>query len=223
MTSIFAFREDEGLRRFKLEVEGTPGGRILAKKPNCRMNMPNPSQPANGISFRLDDVNFQRVLVPIDFSVCTLETLRYARALMEKSGAVVDVLHVVQPGLGRHEAVMPGPGLIRTMIEGARQELKRLVGILWANEPRAAVSIRVREGRAHEVILCEARSTNASLIIMGMRNRSWLSGPLRRHTVKRVIQNSPCPVMVVRSGMTGSETNRNSRNGSSFKTEFSFG
>jgi len=202
VTSIFALREDEGLRRFKLEGEGAHDERILAKKTNYRMNTPNPSQSANGISLRLDDVNFQRVLVPVDFSVCTLETLRYAKTLVGKSGVVVDVLHVVQPSLGRNEAGMPGPGLIRIMIEGARQELKRLVGILWANEARAAVSIRVREGRADEVILHEAASTRASLIVMGMRNRSWLSGLLRRHTVKHVIQNAPCPVMVLRSGMT---------------------
>jgi len=166
------------------------------------MNAPKPSQPANAIGFRLDDVNFQRVLVPVDFSVCTLETLRYAKALVEKSGMVVDVLHVVKPSYGRNEAVMPAASLIRTLIEGARQELKRLVGILWANEARAAVSIRVREGRADEVILREASSTHASLIIMGMRDRSWLSGLLRRHTVKHVLQNAPCPVMVLRSGMT---------------------
>jgi nucleotide-binding universal stress UspA family protein len=172
------------------------------------MNAPNPSKPANGIGLRFDDVNFKRVLVPVDFSVCTLETLRYAKALVEKSGLVVDVLHVIQPSLGRHEAAVSGPGLIRTVVEGTRQELKRLVGVLWANESNVPVSIRVREGRADEVILREAGSTNASLIIMGMRNRSWLSGWLRRHTVKHVIQNSPCPVMVFRVGMTGSETKR---------------
>ena len=48
------------------------------------MNAPNPSKPANGIGLRFDDVNFKRVLVPVDFSVCTLETLRYAKALVEK-------------------------------------------------------------------------------------------------------------------------------------------
>jgi nucleotide-binding universal stress UspA family protein len=172
------------------------------------MNTSNLSKPANGIGLRFDDANFKRVLVPVDFSVCTLETLRYAKALVEKSDMAVDVLHVIQPSLGRHEAVISSPGLIRTMVEGARQELKRLVGVLWANESNAPVSIRVREGRADEVILREASSTNASLIIMGMRSRSWLSGLLRRHTVKHVIQNSPCPVMVFRVGMTGSETKR---------------
>jgi nucleotide-binding universal stress UspA family protein len=162
------------------------------------------------------DARVARVLVPVDFSVCTLETLRYAKALAEKFDAVVDVLHVIQLSLGRNEAAMLRPGLIRTMSEGARQELKKLVGILWESEVEATVSVRVREGRAHEVILREACSTNASLIIMGTRNRSWLSGLLRRNTVKRVIQNSPCPVMVLRTGLMGSGANRNSRNGSSF-------
>jgi nucleotide-binding universal stress UspA family protein len=166
------------------------------------------------------DARVARVLVPVDFSVCTLETLRYAKALVGKSNAVVDVLHVVQPSLGRNEAVMPGPGLIRTMIEGARLELKRLVAILWESEVKATVSVRVREGRAHEAILREACSTNASLIVMGTRDRSWLSGLLRRNTVKRVIQNSPCPVMVLRAGLTGSGANRNSRNGSAFIRAF---
>ena len=160
------------------------------------------------------------MLVPVDFSVCTLETLRYAKALAEKSDAIVDVLHVIQPSIGRDEAAMPRPGLIRTMSEGAHRELKKLVGILWGNELKATVSVRVREGRAHEVILREAGSTNALLIIMGTRDRSWLSGLLRRNTVKCVIQNSPCPVMVLRAGLTGSGVNRNSRNGSSFIRAF---
>ena len=180
------------------------------------MNLPNPLSPDRFVDVPDAGARLARVLVPVDFSVCTLETLRYAKALAEKVDADVDVLHVIQLSPGRNEAAMLRPGLIRTMSEGARQELKKLVGILWESEVEATVSVRVREGRAHEVILREACATNASLIIMGTRNRSWLSGLLRRNTVKRVIQNSPCPVMVLRTGLTGSGANRNSRNGSSF-------
>jgi nucleotide-binding universal stress UspA family protein len=154
------------------------------------------------------DARVARVLVPVDFSVCTLETLRYAKALAEKFDAVVDVLHVIQPNLGRDEAVMPRLDLIRTMSEGAHRELNRLVGILWESEVEATISVRVREGCAHEVILREACSTNAALIIMGTRDRSWLSGLRRRNTVKRVVQNSPCPVMVLRAGTTGCKESR---------------
>ncbi len=172
---------------------------------NPAMSATNPLTPANGIALRRDAVNFTRVLVPVDFSAGTLETLRYARALVEASGVVVDVLHVVQPGSGRYGTAMTGSGLIHTMIEGIRQELNKLVGILWGNEAGMPVSIRVREGRVDEVILREADATRASLIVMGMRNRSWLSRLGRRHIVKHVIQNAPCPVMVLRPGTMVSE------------------
>jgi len=162
------------------------------------------------------DARVTRVLAPVDFSVCTLATLRYAKALAEKFGAVVDVLHVMQLNPGRNETALPQSDLIRTMSEGAHRELKKLVGILWGHEAGAMVSVRVREGCAPEVILREARSTDASLIVMGTRDRSWLSGLWRRNTVKRVIQGSPCPVMVLRAGVANPVGNRNSRSVSSF-------
>jgi nucleotide-binding universal stress UspA family protein len=155
------------------------------------MNTFSPLNVTTGVSLRLADMNFTRVLVPVDFSVCTLETLSYAKTLAEKFNVVVDVLHVIQPSPGRPESAMPGTSLFRTLIEGTRLELKKLVGILWTNEALSAVSIRVLEGRADEVILREADTTHAALIIMGMRHRSWMSRLLRRHTVKHVRGDPP--------------------------------
>jgi nucleotide-binding universal stress UspA family protein len=165
------------------------------------MNAYLPLKPADTNRLRLPDVNFKRVLVPVDFSACTLETLRYATALARPFDAVVDVLHVIQPCLNRHTEAMPHSGLIRTMSDGARQELTRLVGILRTRDDRDKFSIRVREGCAGEVILSEASSSQAALIVMGSRTRSWLSRLFRRHTVKHVIQYSPCPVMILRPAM----------------------
>jgi len=161
------------------------------------MNAPDSLTIVPEMASPLADVKFPRVLVPVDFSVCTLETLLQARTLAEKLGAVVDVLHVLQPTPARHEETQPRPGLLRLMAEGARQELQSLVRNVRENADRAVYSVRIREGRPHEVILREACATNATLIIMGRRSRSWWSGLLRRHTVKRVLQNSPCPVMVL--------------------------
>jgi nucleotide-binding universal stress UspA family protein len=157
---------------------------------------------------QLPDVNFKRVLVPVDFSASTLETLRYAAALAQKFGAVVDVLHVIHPSLNRNEETSSHSGLIRTMSEGVRLELKRLVGMLRMGEGGDKFAVRIREGRPCDVILSEARSSNAALIVMGTRTRSWLSGLIRRHTVKQIIQHSPCPVMVLRSDLRGSRVNR---------------
>jgi nucleotide-binding universal stress UspA family protein len=167
------------------------------------MNALNPTDHADQVSLRLDGVKFKRVLVPVDFSVCSLETLRYAKTFADKFGAMVNILHVVQPGFSQDGPAMRRPGLIHTISEPARQELKKLVSILWKSEMDAAV--KVREGRPHEGILREACDINAELIIMGTCRHRWLTGVLRRNTVKRVIQNAPCPVMVLRTGMTSNE------------------
>jgi len=170
---------------------------------NTVMNATNNDPYANEAGRHVAGLNFTRLLVAVDFSVCTLEALRYAKALAEQFAAVVDVLHVVpfyHPI--RHGAVRPAWGLTGTLKEDLREELKKAVGMVWANQGGAQVSVRVREGRADEVILREAAFTHASLILLGTRHRSWLSRLWRRHTVKRVVQNSPCPVMVLRAGQT---------------------
>jgi len=151
--------------------------------------------------------NFLRVLVPVDFSVCTLETLRYARELAEQRGAMVDVLHVIPDRLGRLEENALPPGWLHTMPEGPRQELLRLIDLLRSEPGAATYAVRVREGRPHEVILREASATNATLILMSRRHRTWLSGWLRHRTVRHVLENSPCPVLVLPRGrLTGRVT-----------------
>ena len=165
------------------------------------MSVSNLPKNADEFGIRFVGVKLERILVPVDFSACTLETLRYATSLAARFNTVVEVLHVIQPRLSRNEDARTYSGLIDTMKEVARDELKRLVGVLRISEGVDQVSARIREGYARDVIVSEARFSKASLIIMGTRNRSWLSKLLRRNTVRHVIQNSPCPVMVLRTGM----------------------
>ena len=150
-----------------------------------------------------DGLSIRRVLMPVDFSVCTLETLQYAKLMAEKFDAMVDLLHVIQFNFTRQEEPRLPAGMIPALGRTARQELTKLVGLVQEGKGGTVFSIRVREGLVHEVILNEALATNARLIVMGTRDRSWLSGPFRRHPVKHVIQNSPCPVVVIRTGVTG--------------------
>ncbi len=171
------------------------------------MNATNSIQSADR-SNNFAGLPVSRVLVPVDFSVCTLETLRYAKALAGPFAAVVDVLHVVPFNVHRDQAARSALSLVRDLNDCVRRELKAAVGVVWASEARAEVSVRVRQGRTDEVILREAAATHASLIIMGTRGRSWLSRLLRHQTVKRVVQNAPCPVVVLRAGTMGLGTNR---------------
>jgi len=146
----------------------------------------------------LNQIGIQRILVPVDFSVCTAETLCYASAFAKQFGATIHLLHVVQLNIAGEERGIPRTGLIRQMGDAARSALQKLVQVLWDGEIPAMITIR--EGRPSEVILREARDSNADLIVIGTSNRSWLSRVLRRNTVVRMVREAPCPVLVIRTG-----------------------
>jgi len=137
-----------------------------------------------------------RVLVPVDLSPSSAEVLYYARMFAKPFDAIVELLHVVQLNIVGEELGVPRLGLIRELSDNARRELHKLVEKLWDDDIVGAIA--VREGRAHEIIIQEARDMNAGIIVMGSRNRVAISRLLRRSTLSRVIRNAPCPVLTVR-------------------------
>jgi universal stress protein A len=54
--------------------------------------------PANDLKDSDDRLPWQRILVPLDFSLGSLRALRVAAGLAEESGARLHLLHVVEPG-----------------------------------------------------------------------------------------------------------------------------
>ena len=151
----------------------------------------------NGDDAHFAGLRIKRLLVPVDFSVCTLATLQYAGAVAQSFHAAVHLLHVVPVNISRDEESAAGVALRRTMSAAAQKELTKLAEILWAGEINAMVT--VREGRPDDVILQEAGELGVDLIVMGKRDRSWLSRLFRRQTVRHVLQQAQCPVVVVRA------------------------
>jgi nucleotide-binding universal stress UspA family protein len=140
------------------------------------------------------DGHLDRVLVSVDFSSSTNEMLRYARALAEEFGAVIELLHVIPATVKRAKGATRG-SLIRTMGEAGRQELSKLLEVLWPSEIKATVVIR--EGPAREAILEEARASKAQLIILGERGTRGWSRWLQRRALSQLVRRSPCLVLLI--------------------------
>ena len=143
-----------------------------------------------------EGVRFERVLVPVDLSAGSLPALRRASTLV-CPGAMIRVLHAVQLNIAGEERGIARAGLIRELHEAAREELGKLIERLWTNETPAAVIIR--EGRPKDVILQEARASNADLVVMGAHQHTGWLRVLHRNTAAYVMRQSPCPVLVVRA------------------------
>ena len=155
----------------------------------------------------MSGADMRRILVPVDLSGCTSLALRRAKEFARQFNAVIDLLHVVPSALNtsRHDPNPPVAGLAAVLKKEARRELSKLVANLWEEDLMATVV--VREGQPHDVILKEARSLNADLIVMGAYEQNWLSRLLGKSTVERVVQSARCPVIVFRAAANGAHLN----------------
>jgi nucleotide-binding universal stress UspA family protein len=137
---------------------------------------------------------YERLLVAIDHSKATEHVLSAARDLASLSHGEVWVLHL------REREVMPRAGLIETestdeaqaQVEAAVEELTK-AGIKAHGVVRSTIY-----GYAAREIVEDAKSRDASVIIMGSRGHGDLAGLVLGSTAHKVIHLADRPVLVVR-------------------------
>lgn len=154
----------------------------------------------------------KRILVPIDFSECSDEAMRYAGELARVFKARILLVHVLQPhayamtetfNLVDHYAALKM--VAEPLLEGSQKKLSKR-GV--------AVETDLRTGTAHSEILEKARSAKADLIVMGSHGRTGLEHFLLGSVAEKVVRLSPCPVLTVRPAKEtkAARTRRGKRN-----------
>ena len=135
----------------------------------------------------------RNILAPIDFSEPSNRALAYARALANKYGAALYLLHVV-----RDTRDAPGTDTDRSRsladeIERAARD--RLDGLLAGERGERMIT---RIGQPHDEILGYARTHDIDLIVMGTHGYSGIEHMVLGSVAERVVRSAPCPVMTVR-------------------------
>jgi len=143
-------------------------------------------------------LRIKQILVPIDFSECSLKALRYAIPLAKEHRAAVTLAYVapaISGAFGEYGAFDP-VSVTKDMRERAERDLARLV----VDEVRGMVpaDTLVRAGCAVEEIINVARKLPADLIVISTHGRSGLNHVLLGSVAERVVRHAPCPVLVVR-------------------------
>ena len=144
-------------------------------------------------------LTLKRILVPVDFSACSIGALDYAIALGQKLGAKLVLLHVVEP------AAYPENFLVTpATLDEANQNLltagrERLASVRQrAIAQGLSTETLVRMGRAQSEIPDTAKAIGTDLIVMGTHGYSGLKHALLGGTAERVVRHSACPVLTVR-------------------------
>ena len=123
---------------------------------------------------------FKTVLFPLNRSQETRQAVDIAIELVQKYQAELYVLSVMEP-------------------DGDRQSSQDLIQEVQAyfSEVGISVKTKVAEGKAAFVICDFADESNADLIIMGSRGVSLAEEHPDDSVSQKVINLSPCPVLVV--------------------------
>jgi universal stress protein A len=146
----------------------------------------------------MDPRSWKRILVPTDFSDPSTEALATAMAFAQLSGATLDLVHVAVEA----NFVLPPPVDVAPVPIDMTNIMNRVNESLAAEEARVrAVGIScetaVLVGRPDTEIVSRASATAANLIVMGTHGRSGLAHALLGSIAERVVQHTPCPVLIV--------------------------
>ena len=143
---------------------------------------------------RIDRINIEKVLVPVDFSEYSKAALRFALTLEAKVHAIT-VIHPprVSPDL-LEEVELDYKEFISAIEHEAQKKLKNLVEELGGEN----VETEVIEGEPPQKIL-ETSREKFDLIVMGIKGRSKSEKLMVGSVTEQVVESSEVPVAVIRS------------------------
>jgi nucleotide-binding universal stress UspA family protein len=144
------------------------------------------------------DARFKKILCPVDQSAASRQGLQNASRLARVFGGHLVVLTVV-PTVSWVSAVAATGQLAGAVAEYEgkwRSEFEQFLGGVSFAEVN--VQREVRHGTPDEQIIAAAREHQADLIVMGATGRTGLARVLLGSVTRRVLQQLPCSLLVVK-------------------------
>ncbi len=129
------------------------------------------------------------ILVPVDFTPASTRAARYAVAMAKEHSAALTLLHVIERWPSQAQAD-------RTRV---MQSLREKVEDLVREEAKGLrCNVRIEVGRVVDTILYTADSTEADLVVLGVRPRTGLLNRLMWPHAYEIVREAACPVLTVR-------------------------
>ncbi|NIR16064.1 MAG: universal stress protein [Desulfobacterales bacterium] len=138
---------------------------------------------------------YRHILVPIDGSQPSFNALEAGIKMAIEQGSILTALYVV-PKVGQLVQVFA----IKDVKDAFYQEGENIMDKAreMANSMNFKLSVRIKEGTPHKIIIETAQALDCDLIVMGNQGRSGPSKLLIGSCTQRVLAGAPCPVLVVR-------------------------
>jgi nucleotide-binding universal stress UspA family protein len=143
-------------------------------------------------------MNFQTILVPVDFSDVTAKVVQTAGEMAKAFRSKAVLLHVSEPDPD-FVGFEPGPPSVRTVVardfKAEHQKLSEWKAVL-AGMGVETTALHIQGPLADKVLL-EADAQGAGLIVMGSHGHGALYNLLVGSVTSGVLKGAKCPVLVV--------------------------
>jgi nucleotide-binding universal stress UspA family protein len=138
----------------------------------------------------------KRILATTDFSLASLEGVRYAVWMAQRFSASVLLAHVFEPAprfSGMEDVILARED--HEVVRLAAAQLNRLA----VRESRKGLEMtsRVSKGKPFHEIARLARECETNLIVIATRGHTGLKHVWLGSTAERVVRHAPCPVLTV--------------------------
>lgn len=134
--------------------------------------------------------SIQSIVFATDLEIGAFRPAQFASSIAEEMNARLTLLHVREPDI---EELETSPEDVDVRLARTLRQLLPPDAELWC-QPK----VRVEAGNASEEILRVAHSEAASLIVVGVREKSPLADHAPWSTLSQIIRGAECPVLGVR-------------------------
>jgi nucleotide-binding universal stress UspA family protein len=143
---------------------------------------------------------FSRILVPIDFSECSMKGLAYARRIAKQFGSKLVLLHsvslqyyVTSDEYARYDL----PLLMQQAEKAARNQMRNLIEKTDWDGVEVESSMQI--GHAGQQVCARADAEHADTIVTSTHGTTGFKHILLGSTAEYVVRHASCPVLVVPS------------------------
>lgn len=140
----------------------------------------------------------KKIIVPTDFSANAMKAVTYAAEIARRSGAVIYLLHVMEPIIDKIRQPYPLHERLQEEIACARlSELNTLKDTLAEAYPELTLKTELAKGTVTTTILDIAEHQKADLIVMGTQGASGLKEVFTGSITGDTIARTKIPVLAV--------------------------
>lgn len=180
---------------------GSTAERVIRGAPCPVMAVRMEPTDSEETSIQSKPITLERILVPVDFSDCSLDAVGYAAVVAQHAKASLTLLHVLEPVSYGLDFTLGQSQARRVEAETWTKRLEELVSSI--QRPTMQVASQLRGGVPADSILDSAQTLPCDLIVMGTHGRRGVSHTVSGSVAEAVLRKARCPVIAVRSQKFG--------------------